>query len=163
MRAGRIKGRVNSYSTRDTIADETDDASALSSSHTPSFPPFSDKGLVIPVGTIRLGGYHCYWRLTAPGWRQVIDKSMRVINSMNAPHSNIHLLCSPITITVSLRSQGDESIVLNRNVQDEWIVGHNRDGAPPPRGTATALTFSLIASSLHQGKPSPPLHHHVHA
>jgi hypothetical protein len=60
--------------------------------------------------------------------------------------ANLHPPCSPITITVSLRSQGNESIVLNRNVQDEWIVGHNRDGrdgASPalPRGTATPSRF----------------------
>jgi hypothetical protein len=156
MRAGRIQKRVNSYSTRDTIADETDDASALPTLHTPSFPPFSDKGLVIPVGMIRLGGHHRYWRLTAPGRRQVIDKSMRE-TSMNAPHSK-----SPSSLqfhynNIFLKITGESAIVLNRNVQDESIVGQSWRSwrcVPSTRNNSDALTFSRW--SLHQAKPSCP-------
>ena len=86
------------------------------------FPPFIDIGLVIPVGMIRLSGnknHRYYWRLTAAG-RQV-DKSMRE-TSMNAPHSKSPSSLQSHYNNIFLKITGESAIVLNRNVQDEWIV-----------------------------------------
>jgi hypothetical protein len=47
---------------------------------------------------------------------------------------------------IFLKITGESTIVLNRNVQDEWIVGQSRhrDGAPPPRGTTATPSRFLV-------------------
>jgi hypothetical protein len=92
--------------------------------------------------------------MTAPG--------VKSINQWEKPPwmhriPNLHLLCSSITITFSLRSQGNQQSCWIATSKTSGSLGNRdgSDGASPalPRGTATPSRFLVDRFT----KPSPPL------